>query len=69
MHPVHGYTGSGLMSVIGCTRRFCEKGSLERAVNQGRFIRRSDKAPEMVRRKGTALHCAVHPNKAMVQHP
>lgn len=27
---------------------FCEKGSLERAVNQGRFIRRADKLPELV---------------------
>lgn len=27
---------------------FCEKGSLERAVNQGRFIRRADKHPELV---------------------
>jgi hypothetical protein len=27
---------------------FCEKGSLERAVSRGKFIRREDRQPEMV---------------------
>jgi hypothetical protein len=27
---------------------FCEKGSLERAINHGTFVRRSDRQPEMV---------------------
>jgi hypothetical protein len=32
--------------------QFCEKGSLERAVKQGKFKRRSDGQPEMVRLRG-----------------
>jgi hypothetical protein len=28
---------------------FCEKGSLERAVSRGKFVRREDKRPELVR--------------------
>ena len=34
---------------------YCEKGSLERSILQGRFKRRSDKQPEMV----SELACTV----------
>jgi hypothetical protein len=37
---------------------FCEKGSLERAVLRGKFIRREDRQPEMVR-QGMAWQFAV----------